>query len=258
MPRRRPPSGFRHIDGERRLNGEWLDPEIRVMGDAVFVQLSRTKGFKRRVFTLVDLEDYERIIKVSNWAIQRGGYTHYARATCSKFLPNHHLRLHALVLKAKHNEIVDHDSGDGLDNRKQNLRICSHAENCRNARRRTFPGKTSRFKGVCWSKYEECWIARITVNGERHDLGRFENEELAALAYDKAAPEIHGEFARTNAEMKLFEMDDPFIPDCSRGADFDRVVRHSDIATSVLHLPRNIRNPLVKDAYFLHRLAKAS
>lgn len=180
--------------------------------DAVYVRLSQRK-WGPRFCTLIDREDFERVTK-SKWYYNQG----YAVATCGKYLPRHHERLHAFILKAQPGQIIDHISGDRLDNRKQNLRIVTRAENAKNAKRPTFPGKTSRFKGVCWSKYDGKWLAAITSDGVRHDLGLFDEEVAAALEYDKAAKQIHGEFARTNADMRLYVRAIPYVPNCARGA----------------------------------------
>jgi hypothetical protein len=90
--------------------------------------------------------------------------------------------------------VVDHINGDTLDNRRANLRVCTKSENNRN-RRKLHP-TTSRFKGVY--KNTKPWIALIECNGKQFVLGRFASEEEAALAYDKAAKEHFGSFARLN------------------------------------------------------------
>lgn len=202
-------------------------PSLKIIGDAAFVPLTRRKPHLPRRYALVDLEDYERITR-SKWYAAQGGKNQYAHATSIKFLAKHHELMHAYILRAKPGERVDHISGDTLDNRKQNLRIIQPTGNAQNARRQTFPGKTSRFKGVCWDKREERWLASIRANGERFDLGHFDDEESAALAYDAAAAEKHGEFARTNADMRLYEQEDPFVPDCSWADVFDRHANHFD------------------------------
>ena len=90
---------------------------------------------------------------------------------------------------------VDHINGNKMDNRASNLRECSNAENIRNAASR---GGSSVYKGVCFHKQNKNWIANITVNYKTKHLGSFATELEAALCYDEAARDIHGEFARTN------------------------------------------------------------
>lgn len=90
-------------------------------------------------------------------------------------------------------EEVDHCNGDGLDNRRENLRKATHRQNMMNSSSRK---GSSRFKGVSWGR--DCWIAMIRDNYRTVHLGGFAIEEDAARAYDEAARRLHGEFARVN------------------------------------------------------------
>lgn len=95
-------------------------------------------------------------------------------------------------LEAK--EQVDHRDGDGLNNRRENLRLATASENQRNQHRdRT---NTSGFKGACWDKSVNRWKATIKVNRKCIHLGRFDTPEEAHAAYCAAAIKYHGEFAR--------------------------------------------------------------
>jgi hypothetical protein len=102
--------------------------------------------------------------------------------------------IHRLVLPdAKQ---INHINGNGLDNRRENLRSVTSAENHRNSRKRT--RATSQFKGVHWLVQGKKWRAMIYVNGKQRHLGCFARETDAALAYDVAARKHFGEFARPN------------------------------------------------------------
>jgi hypothetical protein len=90
---------------------------------------------------------------------------------------------------------IDHINGDGLDNRRENLRICNHQQNSGNQGPR---GGSSRFKGVCWHKNHRIWAAFIGIDFKQKHLGHFHTEEEAARAYDVAALEHFGEFAKLN------------------------------------------------------------
>lgn len=107
--------------------------------------------------------------------------------------------LHRVILGLSSPKVQgDHRNGEGLDNRRKNLRRASHAENCRNGARRR--NGTSKFRGVSWDKERQKWIGSIRRpdgNGRKH-LGRFDKERDAALAYDKEAARRYGEFARLN------------------------------------------------------------
>jgi hypothetical protein len=99
--------------------------------------------------------------------------------------------MHRLITGAPKGLVVDHINGNRLDNRKENLRVCTHAQNLMNrASKRKFKGVRLREGGR--------WQAAIRVGGVRHCLGGFETAEEAARAYDDAAVRLHGEFARLN------------------------------------------------------------
>jgi hypothetical protein len=94
------------------------------------------------------------------------------------------------------NKICDHKDSNTLNNRRENLRECSAAQNLQNTRKR--PGLSSRFKGVYWDKKNRKWMARVQHNRKWHYLGRFENERTAAKAYDALAKDLFGDFAKLN------------------------------------------------------------
>lgn len=101
--------------------------------------------------------------------------------------------LHRIVVGADEGQYVDHINGDKLDNRKENLRVCSNAQNSRN--KKQYSGA---YKGVHFNKVSGNWIAQITVNYKCKHIGSFNTAEEAALAYNKAAKQFHGEFAFQN------------------------------------------------------------
>jgi hypothetical protein len=92
--------------------------------------------------------------------------------------------------------LTDHRNGDGLDNRRENMREATGGQNSMNARKQ--PGRSSRFKGVSYYKDRRKWVAAVSANHERFYLGIFETDIEAALAYDTKARELFGEFARPN------------------------------------------------------------
>lgn len=108
--------------------------------------------------------------------------------------------MHKLIVGAADNQVVDHQNGNTLDNRRANLRICSHQQNMFNRRRRG--DGVSGFKGVSVQNSsafrKKPWRASIYKDGVSKSLGSYVTPEDAARAYDKAARELFGEFARLN------------------------------------------------------------
>ncbi len=103
--------------------------------------------------------------------------------------------MHKLILDTPKGMDSDHKNGDGLDNRRSNLRICTRSQNNMNQIKTK---GSSRFKGVSWNKQKERWSSQIQKNGKSSYLGIFDDEEEAALTYNNAAQEMFGEFARLN------------------------------------------------------------
>lgn len=145
-----------------------------------------TRGF----VAIVDGEDFP-IVAGHSWCYIKAKKARTGYACGSAGL------MHRLILGAPAHLECDHIDGDGLNNRRSNLRLATKAENGRNRKVLCIP-KASRFKGVWWEKRRNRWKARITVDSKSIDLGSFRVEEDAAIAYDRAAVRYFGEFARLN------------------------------------------------------------
>ncbi len=109
---------------------------------------------------------------------------------------SHSVRMHRAIIDTPEGMLTDHVNGNKLDNRKENLRICSNSQNQCN--RGVPQNSTSGYKGVTWAKNIRKWRAQININGNRRKLGSFDDVLDAARAYDKAAKENFGEFACVN------------------------------------------------------------
>lgn len=108
--------------------------------------------------------------------------------------------LHRLVMERalgrplEKGEVVDHKNRNTLDCTRGNLRVGTQAQNGQNRGKQS--NSKSPYKGVCWDKSRGKWMATITTNGVTTHLGRFTDIEEARKAYESAALQQHGEFAR--------------------------------------------------------------
>ncbi len=149
-----------------------------------------TRGY----MAIVDDEDFARVAPLS-WqaSIRKNGYILVKRGRTTDVGAR---TMGRFILGVTDRRIVDHVSRDTLDNRRLNLRVCNRSENGFN---RKAHGSSSKFKGVCLDRsWSGRWYVQIRVGSAKTFLGRFESEEDAAHAYDKAARMLHGEFATVN------------------------------------------------------------
>ena len=155
---------------------------------------SKTHG-KHQI--LLDDEDYEVYSKYK-WFLKKHGNTYYARRAVQKNNVRTVIYMHRDIfsLITYNGKMVDHMNHNGLDNRRENLRICTAAENSYN--RVSTVNSTSKYKGVYWCKGRRRWRARIAFNDKFMHLGYFINETDAAKVYNEAALKYHCEFANLN------------------------------------------------------------
>jgi hypothetical protein len=147
---------------------------------------------------LVDDRDYESL-RLFPWNARRGRHTFYAVYKRPAGDGKYQLvAMHRVVARAEKGQLVDHVNGNGLDNRAANLRICTKRENNRN-RQPNAKYRSSPYKGVTFTKDRlKQYRAQINIGGRSVMLGSFATEIEAAQAYDAAAREHYGEFARLN------------------------------------------------------------
>lgn len=138
--------------------------------------------------TFVDKEDYINLIHFE-WQHRDG----YAKRQQYK---GKVISMHNAIMGTPEGFVCDHIDGDSLNNRRSNLRICKQQNNMWN--RKPVKGSSSKFKGVSWQAATGYWKAYIKINEKQVHLGCFWDEEDAAIAYNKAAKALHGEFAKLN------------------------------------------------------------
>jgi hypothetical protein len=136
-------------------------------------------------FAIVDDKDFEWLSRW-DWFVKKDSRTYYARRQSSRTLGKPlTISMHALILGKIPGYQIDHINGDGLDNRRCNLRHVTHRQNCQNIH----TPKYSKYPGVTWSKNKQKWQADMWVNKRKTTLGRFKNEHDAFMAYYKAIKE---------------------------------------------------------------------
>ena len=140
---------------------------------------------------IVDAADYEWLSRYKWQALDFGGRIYASRAAPGRG----RISMHRAIMKPPKGMVVDHINGNGLDNRRCNLRICTFAQNCAN--RRPQRNRASPYKGVAPGRNGKA-TAQIGYRGEIMWLGTFDDEIEAAKAYDRKAYELHGEFAYLN------------------------------------------------------------
>ncbi len=139
------------------------------------------------LFATIDSADCEEVSKY-HWYSSRGGNV-YAAATRN----GRTVYMHRMLMRPRKGYVVDHIDGNGLNNRRCNLRVCTPAQNLANKSPR---GGSSQFVGVY--RRRDKWVAHVTRRGKYYYLGIFDDEVAAAKARDRKAYELHGEYAYLN------------------------------------------------------------
>lgn len=160
---------------------------IRIEGDEAFIPLSN--GLE----AVIDAEDVALLSK-HQWQAHKNGNTHYARRTEGRGAHKKTIIMHRVILKPKAGMQVDHINGNGLDNRKANLRPATRSQNMHN--RRINKNNTSGYKGVSFDKASGGWMVVIRAHGVQTTVGRYACPKEAHAAYCEASNRLHGEFFR--------------------------------------------------------------
>lgn len=175
-------------DEERVMASKAIRP-IRVEGQLAYVPL--TQGYE----AVIDAADVH-LVEGCSWHVQVRDHTVYVIRNDYSTGKQRTIRMHRVLMGKPEGFEVDHIDGDGLNNRRSNLRVATKAQNQHN--QRLARHNTSGFKGVGWHKRVGKWAARITLQGKMRHLGYFGTPEEASAAYASASKNLHGEFGRVS------------------------------------------------------------
>lgn len=154
--------------------------------------MTKLLPLSRGLFTLVDDDDFASLNQYK-WYAATGNYAYRTVKTDGQ---RTNISLSRTILGVGANQLVDHINGDNLDNRRCNLRPATTAQNTAN-QVNLQSTNTSGYRGVTKTSANR-WTAMVSVEGKRVRLGCFASPVDAAKAYDRAAVDIYGEFARPN------------------------------------------------------------
>jgi hypothetical protein len=143
---------------------------------------------------LIDDEDFERVSKFKWSALKDCGTWYAVGYTRGSHATRKAMKLHRFILNAPPGVMVDHRNRDGLDNRRENIRFATCSQNTANS----LGWSASGYKGVSWHKRHKKWIAHVMKDQRLIHLGYFDDKGEAAQAYNDAARQLFGEFARLN------------------------------------------------------------
>jgi len=180
-----PTGSCRNFRARRRQPVRTAPPEPP--NDAIrYIALTQGK------YAIVDAADYEWLNQWKWCAMFRGSKVYAMRVERGKTI-----LMHREIMKPPQGMVVDHIDGNGVNNRRVNMRNCTQRQNCHNRRPRE--NVTSQFAGVYKRKSQpDKWYARVRSGPIRAYLGPFDDEIEAAKARDQKARELHGEFAYLN------------------------------------------------------------
>lgn len=134
---------------------------------------------------IIDKEDFDKV-KDYCWSESSNGYAQ------ARTIEDSIILMHRLIMNPSDNELIDHENHNTLDNRKENLRICTQDKNMAN--QKTSKANTSGYKGVYWSKEKGKWYSKIGYKNKNIHLGYFSNIDDAIKAREEAEIKYFGKY----------------------------------------------------------------
>lgn len=159
---------------------------IRIEGNLAYVPL--TRGYE----AVIDAADVS-LVEGWNWCALVRPKSVYAMRF-SEGAEKKTILLHRVIAGTPEGMDTDHIDGNGLNNRRSNVRVATKGQNMHN--QRLSSANTSGVKGVSWVKRRQKWQAQICANGKRVGLGYYDTIADAGQAYADASAKMHGEFGR--------------------------------------------------------------
>ena len=157
--------------------------------------MSKTIPLTQGKVAIVDNADYEWLTQWK-WYAAKTISAYYARRSVWENGKTRDIQMHRVILNAPAKKQVDHINGNGLDNQRVNLRLCTNSQNHMNGKKCL--GCSSKYKGVSWHKQTHQWQSFIGINNTQKYLGRFDSEQEAAATYNAEATKLFGQFANLN------------------------------------------------------------
>lgn len=156
---------------------------------------------KESQYTIIDKEDYDKI-KDYCWHIKRDSSSNETnkRLYACSYHHGKYYSLHSLILPVQEGFIVDHKDGNGLNNRKSNLRRATYSQN--NMNTSLYKNNKSGYKGIYWNKKNKNWRVKIQLNNKMIEIGSFKDLDKAIEARIKAEEEYFGEFSVLNRQKE--------------------------------------------------------
>ena len=162
--------------------------------------ISLTKGYE----AICDDEDYEMLVGYKWYSSTSFGITYAKHMLPTINGKRGEERMHQLIMGTRNTEYVDHIDGNGLNNQKNNLRVCTHRENCMNRHPRKLGKTSSKYPGVTWNKRSQKWNAQAQIDGVHKHIGTYSNEEDAYAAYLAFVQPIELKRSEINSTPSIF------------------------------------------------------